>query len=85
MALSILTVGDKHGLYDSKTKNFLMTGEEHEMAGWKHSIENAEQQSDNKEYLNNIKKERSLDLINAGYSQEEATQFLKKAMPFLYE
>jgi len=77
MALSVLRSGNAHGLYDSKKKKMIMVGTENEMYGWKHKIEDAEQQKDNRQYMNQVKKDRILELVQSGYTQEEATTFLK--------
>lgn len=86
MILSILTNGDKgYMLYDAVSKKAVMTGTQKEMEFWKHHFENSAQQKDNREHMNKLRKELELQLITGGHSQEEATQFLKDKMPYLFK
>lgn len=85
MALSVLKIGDGdcYCLFSGDTA--LIAGSEDEMYAWKETIERAEQQKDNREYMDNLKKERLAMLIEAGNSPEQAEQFLKKQMPYLFQ
>lgn len=86
MAYSVLTNGDKdHILWDSETEKAVMTGSHDEVYTWKHRIEDGQQQKDNRQYMNELRKKYELLLITGGHSQEEATSFLKKSMPFLFK
>jgi hypothetical protein len=85
MALSVLSlVGNDYGLYDSEKKRIVMKGTEEDMFNWKHIMEAAVQQVENRRYMDELRRERTLLLVNAGYGQEEATAFLKKQMPYLW-
>lgn len=87
MALSVLTLrlGEKsHGLYDSVQAKFIMAGTQDELYEWKHKIETEEQQAANKDYMDNLLKERTDMLILGGNTPEQATEFLKTYMPFLF-
>lgn len=57
MALSVLSININKGLfglYDSNEEKFVMSGTSQEMYKLKHEIEDAEQQEDNKKYLEDL-------------------------------
>lgn len=87
MALSVLKIRigeNSHGLYDSAQQKIIMTGLQEELFEWKHKIESSDQQAANKEYLDNLCKERIDMLVLGGNTPEQATEFLKTYMPFLF-
>lgn len=85
MAYSVLTLDSNNCcLYCSEKQSCILTGTREEMFEWKHKMEDGEQQIDNAEYMQQVKKERLALLISAGNTEEKATTFLKKAMPYLF-
>lgn len=87
MALSVLQNGNKENyiLYDSETRKTVMTGNQDELFTWKDRIEKAEQEKENRAHMNQLRNRYELILITGGHTQEEATAFLKKTMPFLFK
>lgn len=89
MALSVLTISHEHPkshiLYSSDTETAIMVGTEDAMYAMKHEIEDAEQQADNREHLKKLKEKYLSMITSSGKTIEEANEFLKKQMPFLYE
>lgn len=88
MSLSVIQIGfglKSHGLYDSTQKKIVLAGLQDEIFQWKNIIEEAQQQKDNEEYMLTLRKERIALLVNAGNTQEEAEQFLKEKMSYLYD
>lgn len=72
MAYSVLQMtasqtGD-YFLYCSEQKKSILTGTQDEMYDLKHCIEEMEQMEDNRQYLNNLKKQRQALLKNAVHS-----------------
>ena len=88
MALSVLQIQygeNSHGLYCSEQQKMILFGNQDEMFGWKHVIEEVEQQHSNDKYLKKIRKERMKLLIQAGNTKEKAESFLKERMPYLFK
>lgn len=88
MALSVIRIGygeNSHGLYCSTAKSIILVGQEDEISHTKNIIEEAQQQADNKEYMDILREERMNLLISGGNSHEDAEQFLKKQMPYLWK
>lgn len=85
MALSILQCGGLvHGLWDSETEKFILTGTLPEMERIKDKMEQAEQAEQNRQYFADLKKKYIAQLMAGGKSEDEATAFLKERMPFLW-
>lgn len=85
MNLYVLQSG-KNGyycLFDGNTRIF--TGSEQGAYDWKHKIEDAKQQADNRRHMNELRKDMMVILVNSGHTQEEAIAFLKERMPFLFK
>lgn len=88
MALSIIRVGEgynKYGLYDSGSQTFLIQGTMDEVFAFKHDVEQRQQAQDNARYAASLRVKWVSLLMQAGNTYEQADQFLKKQMPFLYE
>lgn len=87
MALSVLRFAfgsDECYLYDSRLKGLILQGTEEEMYSWKHKMEDAEQKQSNREWLDEVRSERVALLVTGGYTNEQATEFLQKTMPYLF-
>lgn len=87
MALSVIpiTPTGEYILYDSESKCAIIAGSQDECFDWKHTIEYAEQQTANRQYFDDLRKERVEILVASGHSTKTAEDFLKKQMPYLYE
>lgn len=86
MSLSVLKIGyGKFCLYDSKKEECILEGDQESMFKWKHIIEEYQQSKSNFEHMAKLKQERLNILISGGNSEDEANNFLKQQMPFLYE
>lgn len=72
-------------LYDSTTESAILFGTSEEMFFWKSIIEMMEQDADNKEWAENLKSEKIKMLVDDGNTIEQAENFLRKTMPFLYK
>ncbi|HNU14050.1 MAG TPA: hypothetical protein PKI55_06275 [Chitinophagaceae bacterium] len=87
MALSVLQLAptsSDHVLYCSDQKKAILCGTQAEMFDWKHKMEEAQQQIENRLYLDRLREDRKELLINCGHSKESATDFLKQQMPYLF-
>lgn len=87
MALSILRIGygeKSHCLYESGTEQVLMVGLEDDLFEWKTFIEEAQQQQMNKEYFDQLRQERIKLLVSAGNTPEQAENFLRTHMKYLF-
>lgn len=85
MSLSILQCGSLvHGLWDSETEKFMLMGTLPEMEHFKDEIEKREQAQQNREHFDELKKKYISQLMAGGNSEEQATNFLKERMPFLW-
>ena len=87
MALSVLQLAPTatdHVLYCSQQKKAILSGPPDEMFEWKHKMEEAEQQAENRQYMDQLREERKALLIACGHSEEVAISFLKKQMPYLF-
>ena len=71
-------------LYCSIEKKAILWGSDEELAGWKHHLETAQQQAANREYFDNLRKERTEMLVSGGCTEEVAETFLRKYMPYLF-
>lgn len=88
MALSVLPLtsdGKACGLYDSTKERFILKGTRKELYAWKDRIERREQHKDNADYRESLRQEWIDLLIKSGNTEEEANNFLKTQMPYLYE
>jgi len=87
MAYSILNLAPcgEYILYCSEQKKAILMGSQSEMEDWKHTIEQMEVAEANREYFDQIREERLAMLISAGHTQQSATDFLTKQMPYLYQ
>lgn len=86
MSLSILWLGGLlHGLWDSKTENFLMTGSITEMESWKDYLERADQLQLNREHFKELREKYIDQLMKGGATQDTATSFIKEKMPYLWD
>lgn len=85
MTLSILFCGGlNYMLYDSESDSVLMVGTINETEHWKHVLETCEQQSENENYYARLREEYTDMLVKGGNSLEQAENFLKLKMPFLF-
>lgn len=88
MAYSVLTLRygkNSHGIYCSAKGKVILAGTEDEMWAWKHLIDEKERVRDNTEYMLKLREERIQILVDGGNTREEAEQFLKNHMNYLYE
>lgn len=89
MALSTLKIGhNRYGLWDSQQKRYVLVEKTSEGASWwKNVIEESQQQQANKEHFERLKTHyiKVLTAPGSGNTMEQANEFLKSQMPFLYE
>lgn len=88
MALSVLRLAPTatdHVLYCSEQQKAILAGSEQEMYEWKHTLEEAQQQTENRLYMDQLREERKALLISCGHSEETAVKFLKEQMPYLFQ
>lgn len=71
-------------LYCSEEKKAILCGSEKELEGWKHHLEETQQQQANRNYFDNLRKERTEILVSGGCTTEAAETFLRKYMPCLF-
>lgn len=87
MSLSVLQLAptsSDHILYCSEQKKAILSGTQSEMFDWKHKMEEAEQQTQNRLYIDQLREERKKLLIACGHSEVTALNFLKQYMPYLF-
>lgn len=81
----MVTLNGGYGLYDSTIEKVILAGTQDELYEIKDQIEKREQNESNTEYRLSLRKRWIDILITAGKSQEEAEDFLKLKLPYLYE
>lgn len=71
-------------LYCSEEGKAILHGTEDEMYDWKNKLETESQQQANRDYFDNLRKERTEILVSGGCTPEAAETFLRKYMPCLF-
>ena len=87
MILSVLNLAPcgEYILYDGEKKEAILMGSQSECENWKNAMEEAETHAANRLYFDQLREERMALLVSAGHTQQSATDFLTKQMPYLYE
>lgn len=89
MALSTLKIGhNRYGLWCSEQRRYVLVEKTSEgVAWWKNVIEESQQQQANKEHFERLKNHylKVLTAPGSGNTMEQATEFLKSQMGFLFE
>lgn len=88
MALSVLRVNpysDNFVVYSSKQQKAILLGTEEECWDWKNCIDESERKQANQTYFDELRVERTALLVSSGHTEETATEFLQKQMPYLFK
>ena len=88
MALSVIQIGygpNSHGMYDSRQKKIIMTGEKEELFNIKHILEEMEQQKSNADHMKMLRKKYVKIVLSSGITKEEANKFLEERIPEMYK
>lgn len=85
LQIGIVTQNGGYGLYDSQLQACIFTGSQDEMYALKHKLEDLQQKEDNNEHRRQLLKEWTDIIVKSGQSEQQAEQFLKEKLPYLYE
>lgn len=90
MSYSVIQIGrvtqnGGYGLYDSKIQGVIIAGTYDELYTIKDQIEKREQKQSNDDYQRSLRKQWINIMVTAGKTPEEAEDFLKIKLPYLYE
>ena len=87
MAYSVIQIrygAKSHGIYCSEKKAIILDGSADDMWAMKELFDEKERVAANKEYMDALLKERLNVLISAGSNPQEAEQFLRTHMKYLF-